>query len=171
MTRRRLPIGIQNFRRLRETGSYYVDKTPLIRNLVEQSDNYFLSRPRRFGKSVLLDTLGSLFACHEPLFRGLFAAPGHAVRPVNEGTGISPVVALVSRNGGAELLTTLSARLSISKGGIRPQRTWPAIRNPVRHQPASFEMVDDIDIFTLRPVTYMKSRVLHAPPCCWMTRS
>ncbi len=69
MTRRRLPIGIQDFRRLRETGSYYVDKTPLIRDLVEQGDYYFLSRPRRFGKSLLLDTLGSLFACHEPLFR------------------------------------------------------------------------------------------------------
>ncbi len=75
MTRRRLPIGIQDFRRLRETGSYYVDKTPLIRDLVEQGDYYFLSRPRRFGKSLLLDTLGSLFACHEPLFRGLDIHP------------------------------------------------------------------------------------------------
>ncbi len=75
MTRRRLPIGIQSFRRLRETDSYYVDKTALIRDLVEQSDHYFLSRPRRFGKSLLLDTLGSLFACHEPLFRGLEIHP------------------------------------------------------------------------------------------------
>ncbi len=75
MTRQRLPIGIQNFRRLRESGSYYVDKTPLIRQLVEQGDHYFLSRPRRFGKSLLLDTLGSLFACDEPLFRGLDIHP------------------------------------------------------------------------------------------------
>ena len=50
---RRLPIGIQSFRRLRETDSYYVDKTPLIRELVDQSDYYFLSRPRRFGKKEL----------------------------------------------------------------------------------------------------------------------
>ncbi len=71
MTRQRLPIGIQNFRRLRETGSYYVDKTSLIRQLVEQGDYYFLSRPRRFGKSLLVHTLKSLLACHEPLFRGL----------------------------------------------------------------------------------------------------
>ena len=69
--RSRLPIGIQSFRRLRETGSYYVDKTPLIRDLVDQSDYYFLSRPRRFGKSLLLDTLGMLFEGHEELFRGL----------------------------------------------------------------------------------------------------
>ncbi len=75
MIRRRLPIGIQNFRRLRETGSYYVDKTPLIRQLVEQGEHYFLSRPRRFGKSLLLDTLGSLFACHETLFQGLDIHP------------------------------------------------------------------------------------------------
>ncbi|MCY4141300.1 MAG: AAA family ATPase [Rhodobacteraceae bacterium] len=68
---RRLPIGIQSFRRLRETDSYYVDKTPLIRALIEQSDYYFLSRPRRFGKSLLLDTLKSLFEGHEDLFRGL----------------------------------------------------------------------------------------------------
>ncbi len=88
MTRRRLPIGIQNFRRLRETGSYYVDKTPLIRDLVEQSDHYFLSRPRRFGKSLLLDTLGSLFACHEPLFRGL------AIHPHWDWSSPHPVVRL-----------------------------------------------------------------------------
>ena len=68
---RRLPIGIQSFRRLRETDSYYVDKTPLIRELVDQSDYYFLSRPRRFGKSLLLDTLKSLFECNEELFGGL----------------------------------------------------------------------------------------------------
>ena len=71
MNRRLLPIGIQSFRRLRETDSYYVDKTPLIRKLVDQGDYYFLSRPRRFGKSLLLDTLKSLFEGHEVLFRGL----------------------------------------------------------------------------------------------------
>ena len=71
MTRRRLPIGIQSFRRLRETDSYYVDKTPLIRDLIDRSDHCFLSRPRRFGKSLLLDTLRSLFEGREELFRGL----------------------------------------------------------------------------------------------------
>ena len=71
MNRRRLPIGIQSFRRLRETDSYYVDKTPLIREMIDQADYCFLSRPRRFGKSLLLDTLRSLFEGHEPLFRGL----------------------------------------------------------------------------------------------------
>ncbi|MDE0097387.1 MAG: AAA family ATPase, partial [Gammaproteobacteria bacterium] len=71
MTRSRLPIGIQDFRTIREGGFYYVDKTRLIRNLVEQGRFYFLSRPRRFGKSLLVDTLKSLFEGSEELFRGL----------------------------------------------------------------------------------------------------
>jgi len=71
MTRQRLPIGIQSFSRLRETDSYYVDKTPLIRDLIERGDHWFLSRPRRFGKSLLLDTIKALFEGQEALFRGL----------------------------------------------------------------------------------------------------
>ena len=71
MTRKRLPIGIQSFPRLRETGSYYVDKTPLIRGLIERNDYVFLSRPRRFGKSLLVDTIKALFEGREELFRGL----------------------------------------------------------------------------------------------------
>ncbi|MCY4196759.1 MAG: AAA family ATPase, partial [Rhodobacteraceae bacterium] len=61
MTRQRLPIGIQDFARLRKTDSYYVDKTPLIRDLIDRGDHWFLSRPRRFGKSLLVDTLKALF--------------------------------------------------------------------------------------------------------------
>ena len=71
MTRRQLPIGIQSFRRIREQDCYYVDKTPHIRRLVDSGDFYFLSRPRRFGKSLLVDTLRELFEGNEPLFRGL----------------------------------------------------------------------------------------------------
>ncbi|MCY4219473.1 MAG: AAA family ATPase, partial [Gammaproteobacteria bacterium] len=73
--RRPLPIGIQTFRRLREKGCYYVDKTPLIRQMIEEGDFYFLSRPRRFGKSLLVDTLQELFEGNEPLFRGLDIHP------------------------------------------------------------------------------------------------
>ena len=69
--RRKLPIGIQTFRTIREEGHYYVDKTPFIRRLVDEGTHYFLSRPRRFGKSLLLDTVKELFEGSEPLFRGL----------------------------------------------------------------------------------------------------
>ena len=70
--RRKLPIGIQTFADMREGGYYYVDKTPLIHRLVEEGKYYFLSRPRRFGKSLLLDTLHCLFAGRAPLFEGLY---------------------------------------------------------------------------------------------------
>ena len=69
--RRKLPIGIQTFRKIRENGCYYVDKTAWIRRLVDGGDQYFLSRPRRFGKSLLLDTFKELFEGSEDLFRGL----------------------------------------------------------------------------------------------------
>ena len=75
MRRRRLPIGIQTFAKIREDDHYYVDKTGFIRQLTDQGSHYFLSRPRRFGKSLLLDTLGELFSGNEPLFRGLAIHP------------------------------------------------------------------------------------------------
>ena len=69
--RRRLPIGIQTFREIREEGFYYVDKTAWIGRLVDEGKHYFLSRPRRFGKSLLVDTLKELFEGNETLFEGL----------------------------------------------------------------------------------------------------
>ena len=71
LARPRLPLGIQSFRKLREDGCYYVDKTPHIKRLLDEGTAYFLSRPRRFGKSLLLDTLAELFQGSEELFRGL----------------------------------------------------------------------------------------------------
>jgi len=75
MTRHGLPIGIQDFATLRSEDFHYVDKTPLVRQLVEEGRHYFLSRPRRFGKSLLLDTIRALFAGQETLFRGLAIHP------------------------------------------------------------------------------------------------
>ena len=72
MPKRRLPIGIQTFRQIREEGYYYVDKTTYARGLHEDTGkHYFLSRPRRFGKSLFVDTLKELFEGSEALFRGL----------------------------------------------------------------------------------------------------
>ena len=76
MTPSRLPIGIQTFRDIREGGYRYVDKTPFIRRMLDEGRYYFLSRPRRFGKSLLLDTIAELFLGSEELFRGL-AIHGH----------------------------------------------------------------------------------------------
>ena len=71
MRKRKLPIGIQTFREVREDDCYYVDKTAYIRTLAEEGKHYFLSRPRRFGKSLLVDTLKELFEGNEALFEGL----------------------------------------------------------------------------------------------------
>ena len=71
MAEPRLPIGIQTFRKVREQNCYYVDKTAYIRRLLDTGTHYFLSRPRRFGKSLFLDTLKELFEGSEALFEGL----------------------------------------------------------------------------------------------------
>ncbi len=71
-----LPIGIQGFAKLREEGCYYVDKTPYALRLIREGSHYFLSRPRRFGKSLFLDTLKELFEGNRPLFEGLAADSG-----------------------------------------------------------------------------------------------
>ena len=73
MAKRLLPIGIQNFRKIRERNFYYVDKTRFALRLVEEGTHYFLSRPRRFGKSLFLDTLKELFEGGRELFEGLYA--------------------------------------------------------------------------------------------------
>ena len=71
MTRQRLPIGIQDFETIRSENFHYVDKTPLVWRLVDDGRHYFLSRPRRFGKSLLISTLKALFEGREALFEGL----------------------------------------------------------------------------------------------------
>ncbi|MDO9139354.1 MAG: ATP-binding protein [Methylobacter sp.] len=71
MTRKKLPIGIQTFSEIRTEGYYYADKTDFCYKLAMQGKYYFLSRPRRFGKSLLIDTLGELFAGNQTLFEGL----------------------------------------------------------------------------------------------------
>ena len=66
-----LPIGMSSLQTIRELDCYYIDKTDHARRLVEGGMYYFLSRPRRFGKTLLVDTLQELFEGNEELFRGL----------------------------------------------------------------------------------------------------
>jgi hypothetical protein len=73
MTRKKLPIGIQTFAKIREANYYYVDKTSQIIDLIDNGTHYFLSRPRRFGKSLLIDTIAELFEGNKALFTGLYA--------------------------------------------------------------------------------------------------
>ena len=69
---KKLPLGIQSFRRIVEDNCIYVDKTEYIYNLINNASYYFLSRPRRFGKSLLLDTIREAFSGDKEMFKGLF---------------------------------------------------------------------------------------------------
>ncbi|MDX8550477.1 AAA family ATPase, partial [Methanospirillum purgamenti] len=69
---KKLPIGIQSFSEIITGGYAYVDKTPFIAELVNGGKYYFLSRPRRFGKSLLIDTIDCAFSGRKDLFSGLF---------------------------------------------------------------------------------------------------
>ncbi len=69
---KKLPLGIQSFEKLRKDDCVYIDKTEIAFNLVNQGTYYFLSRPRRFGKSLFLDTLKCLFEGRQELFEGLY---------------------------------------------------------------------------------------------------
>ena len=94
LPRKKLPIGIQTFREIRESDYYYVDKTPLALQLLDAGKYYFLSRPRRFGKSLLIDTLAELFAGSRALFQGLHAeqhwdwSQTHPVIRISFGKGV-----------------------------------------------------------------------------------
>lgn len=68
---RKLPVGIQSFEKLRSEGFVYVDKTALIYKLTQAGVPCFLSRPRRFGKSLLLSTIEAYFKGKRELFQGL----------------------------------------------------------------------------------------------------
>jgi len=70
---KKLPIGIQTFSKIREDNYLYVDKTAIALNLIENGTYYFLSRPRRFGKSLFISTLQALFEGRQELFTGLAA--------------------------------------------------------------------------------------------------
>ncbi len=71
---KKLPIGLQNFKEIIEYGYLYVDKTRQIYDLVDKGKLYFLSRPRRFGKSLMLSTLRYIFEGEKDLFEGLYIA-------------------------------------------------------------------------------------------------
>jgi len=69
---KKLPIGISTLQSIREDNCYYVDKTPFVKKLVDNGKYFFLSRPRRFGKSLLVDTIKQAFLGNMELFKGLY---------------------------------------------------------------------------------------------------
>ena len=122
MDRRKLPIGIETFREIREDDCYcYVDKTPFIESLLEGDKHYFLSRPRRFGKSLLVDTLKELFEGSEELFEGL------AIHERWTRFARHPVVRLDFSSGSSRASTTSTprSRTSSTSPPRTPGSNWP----------------------------------------------
>ena len=74
--KRKYPVGIQSFESIRTDGYVYVDKTPLIYKMITEGKPYFLSRPRRFGKSLLVSTLAAVFEGRRELFEAFTAEQG-----------------------------------------------------------------------------------------------
>ena len=82
---RKLPIGVQSFKDLREKGFLYVDKTEYLFRLANNGKVYFLSRPRRFGKSLFLSTLAAYFLGQKELFKGLYLENAEEEQALQEG--------------------------------------------------------------------------------------
>ncbi len=103
MNDRRLPVGIQSFQKIREENFLYVDKTDLIWKLTNRGKTYnYLSRPRRFGKSVLVDTLQAYFEGKKELFEGL------RIMDMEKNWTCRPVIRLDMSRGGANAETLRS---------------------------------------------------------------
>ena len=128
MTRRRLPIGIRTFRDIREGNYYYVDKTAYVRDLVDGPKHLFLTRPPRFGKSLLLDTCKELFEGNEPLFEGL------DIHEHWDWSARHPVVRLDFSSAKARTLedvrTEVAAQLSVmeDEAEVTPRHDEPSFR-------------------------------------------
>ena len=112
-----LPIGIQTFEDIRNEDFVYVDKTKHLFNLVRKKGVYFLSRPRRFGKSLTLSTLESMFKGQADLFKGLYAEEWVKEKAKNP----SPVISLDMGNlGNYETIEELNnALIYIVKNSIK----------------------------------------------------
>ena len=101
--RKQLPIGIQSFNKIREENYLYVDKTDIIWDLANKGRRYnYLSRPRRFGKSVLIDTLQCYFEGRKELFEGL------KIMDLEKDWKEYPVIRLDMSRGGANAETLCS---------------------------------------------------------------
>ena len=109
-TLKNLPIGIQDFESLINDGYLYVDKTALMHRLVSTGRYYFLSRPRRFGKSLLISTLKAYFLGKKDLFKGL------AVEQLEQKWTVHPVLHLDLNTDNYDSKAALDDRIALSLG-------------------------------------------------------
>ncbi|MGA1846082.1 AAA family ATPase [Deferribacter abyssi] len=101
---KKLPIGISTLRKIKENNCVYIDKTKIALKLIENGSYYFLSRPRRFGKTLFLDTLKEIFSGNKELFRGLYIYDKYDFKKY-------PVIHISFGSGGIKDATTLNSRI------------------------------------------------------------
>ena len=106
MALKNLPLGISTLSKLLENNCIYVDKTEYAYNLTSQSGAFFLSRPRRFGKSLFVDTLKEIFEGNQKLFEGLY------IYDKWDWSKKYPVIKLDFAGGGGKNQNELDLRLS-----------------------------------------------------------
>ncbi|WP_308246214.1 AAA family ATPase [uncultured Prevotella sp.] len=118
---RRLPVGIQSFEEIRKEGYLYVDKTDIIWQLAQKGKKYnYLSRPRRFGKSVLVDTLEAYFTGKKELFEGL------KIMQMEKEWVKRPVI-----------------RLDMSRAGAEPETLRSYLNNIFRQYEKEYSLIPD----------------------------
>lgn len=131
LTRKKLPIGIQNLSEIISEGQYYVDKTPLVWQLIQQNKYFFLSRPRRFGKSLLIDTIKELFEGNEALFKGLY------VHDKWDWSIRFPVLHISFSDGGLDSRADLERRMALilHENALRLDVPWPDLGHAAPSEP------------------------------------
>jgi hypothetical protein len=129
---RKLPIGIQDFEKLRTENFVYVDKTPWIYRMVRESNPYFLGRPRRFGKSLLLSTLKAYFLGKRELFEAIGDQPRLAMADLEKDWAEYPVFHIDLN---VENYTGLKALESALSFNLRPlEEKWG--KDPLEETPS-----------------------------------
>ncbi|MEN9864794.1 MAG: hypothetical protein RL748_384 [Pseudomonadota bacterium] len=105
LPRKKLPVGIQTLAEIIREGHYYADKTGFAQRMIERGKYYFLSRPRRFGKSLFIDTLKEMFEANQALFQGLH------VHDQWDWSRRSPVIHISFNDGGLSTAADLARRI------------------------------------------------------------
>ena len=151
----KLPIGIQTFEKLREDGYLYVDKTKYLIDLIDSGSVYFLSRPRRFGKSLMISTFDALFSGMRELFKGLraeefFDRPEYKTYPVIR----LDMSSITTNKGNDELHASMllqinenARRLAVDIEYIAPGDAFYSLmkRTAEKHEAPAVVLVDEYD--------------------------